>query len=401
MYENLVVLGVFAFLYSIVCGRLDRTPVNGAVVFVAFGVLVSPVGLNLLHVEVDAEGLRLLAELTLALVLFTDAANADLGTLRRSSTIPLRLLLVGLPLTILLGFGVAVVLLGSLTLLEMAILATMLAPTDAALGKAVVTDPSVPPRFREGLNLESGLNDGLCVPIISILIALAAGAGMDGGNQMFAIKLVAEAIGIGAAVGVGVSVVGVWLLRLCDDRGWVTESWRQMPVITMALVCFAAAQQLGGSGFIACFLGGLLFGASARRHKHALLLAAENSGDVLALLTWVLFGAVVIPKAIGHFSWQVVLYSLLSLTVIRMLPVVLSLSRTGLNIREKLFMGWFGPRGLASIVFLVIVLGEEFPGAYTMAMTVICAILLSIVAHGLSARPLVAKLAKIEEAGEA
>ncbi|MBW1774436.1 MAG: cation:proton antiporter, partial [Deltaproteobacteria bacterium] len=245
MYENLAILGAFIFLYSIASGGLERTPINGAVLFTAFGLIIGPLGLGLLTLKVGAEGLSTLAELTLALVLFTDAANANLGVLKKSFHIPNRLLLIGLPLTILLGFGVGVLLFGGLTLLEIALLATMLAPTDAALGKAVVTDESVPSNIREGLNVESGLNDGICVPILFLFLAIIAGTGAEGSTTMVAVKLVAQAIGIGVVVGAGSALVGAWLLRLFAGRGWVTETWRQVPVVALAMACFAVAQMLG------------------------------------------------------------------------------------------------------------------------------------------------------------
>ena len=208
MYETLAILAVFIFLYSISSGGLERTPINGALVFTAFGLALGPLGLGILSLDVDKEGLRTLAELTLALVLFTDASNANLGVLKKNIAIPQRLLLIGLPLTILLGFGVGVLVFDGLTLLEIAILATMLAPTDAALGKAVVTNEAVPSNIREGLNVESGLNDGICVPILFVFLALVTATGAETSTPVLAMKLVAEEIGIGVAVGVGLTVPG-------------------------------------------------------------------------------------------------------------------------------------------------------------------------------------------------
>jgi NhaP-type Na+/H+ or K+/H+ antiporter len=176
------------------------------------------------------------------------------------------------------------------------------------------------------------------------------------------------------------------------DLGWITETWRQLPVPALAVACFAVAQWLGGSGFIAAFTGGLLFGGIVKRRKHELLLAAEGTGDTLALITWVVFGAAVVGQSVGSFSWDVVLYAVLSLTLVRMLPVFLVLTGLRLQTSEKLFMGWFGPRGLASIVFAVIVSNEHLPGGGTIAMTAVCTILLSVIAHGISANPLVAAL---------
>lgn len=345
MYENLAILAAFIFLYSIVSGGIERTPISGAIVFTAFGLAFGPLGVGLLTLDLDAEGWRTLAELTLALILFTDAANANLGVLKLSFRIPQSLLLIGLPLTILLGFGVGVLVFSELTLLEIAILATMLAPTDAALGKAVVTNETVPTNIRESLNVESGLNDGICVPILFVFLALSSASGAEISTPMLAFKLLAQQIGISVAVGVGLTVLGGWLLKLCADRGWITETWRQLPVVAMALACFAVAQWVGGSGFIACFVGGLLFGWIAKRRKHVLLLAAEGTGDTLALITWVIFGADVVGLAIPYFSWEVMLYALLSLTLIRMLPVFLALAGRSLRVDEKLFMGWFGPGG--------------------------------------------------------
>jgi len=404
MYEPLVILATFVFLYSILAGGLERTPINGAIVFMAFGLVVGPMGFGFLDMAVDTEVLRSLAELTLGLVLFTDASNANLAVLKDSARIPKRLLLIGLPLTILLGFGVGVLLFDELGWLEVAILATMLAPTDAALGKAVVTNESVPSRVRESLNVESGLNDGICVPILLVFLALATSMGE--GNQgetttHLVLKLLTQQIGIGVVVGLGLTIAGSMLIRQCARRGWVTESWRQLPVIALALICFSLTQILGGSGFIACFTGGLLFGSIAREYKHGLLLAAEGTGDTLALITWVVFGGAVVGQTFGDFTWQVVLYSVLSLTVVRMLPVFLVLAGCGIRTDEKLFMGWFGPRGLASIVFAVIVINEHLPaGAGTITSTVVCTILFSIIAHGLSAIPAIAMLvARLKRSG--
>jgi NhaP-type Na+/H+ or K+/H+ antiporter len=390
MYENMAIIGIFVFVYSILSGRLERTPVNGAIVFIAFGLILGPLGLGLLKLNIASEMLRVLAELTLALVLFTDAANSNLSVLKKSYQLPRRLLLIGLPLTILLGFGAGLLLFEELSLLEIAILATMLAPTDAALGKAVVTNKSVPAPIREGLNVESGLNDGICVPVLFILLALAS----TSGSETSALKLVAEEIGIGIAVGALLAAVGAWFIKQCEHRGWVTETWRQLIVVSLAFTCFASAQSLGGSGFIASFVGGLLFGglASHREYKHTLLLGAEGIGDTFALITWVVFGAIVVGHRFANISWQIVLYALLSLTLVRMLPVFLVLFGMRLKTHEKLFMGWFGPRGLASIVFGIIVLQEQLPGGDTIIITVVCTIVLSVVAHGLSANPLVAAL---------
>jgi len=391
MYETLALLAVFVLVYSAVAGAVERTWISGPIVFTCFGLLIGPVGFDLLAWDTDREVIRSLAEVTLAMVLFTDAAGADMGVIKRTSGLPTRLLLIGLPLTIALGFGVAALLVDSLSLFAMALLATMLAPTDAALGKAVVTNEAVPDEVRQGLNVESGLNDGICVPILFVFLALALDKAGDQGPWTLAVKLVVEEIGIGLAVGLVLTFLAVRLLKFARQRHWLTHTWIQIPVVALALSCFAVAQWLGGSGFIAAFSGGILAGIMdahlSKEVKEEFLLASEGTGDTLALITWVIFGSAVVGQAVGNFSWMILLYSVLSLTVIRMLPVYLSLAGSGIDTEGKLFIGWFGPRGLASIVFAVIVVNSGLPDSGPLAMTVVCTIILSIIGHGITANP--------------
>jgi NhaP-type Na+/H+ or K+/H+ antiporter len=387
MYETLALLALFVLVYSAIAGAVERTRLSGAIVFTVFGLLVGPMGLDLMTWETDRETIRSLAEVTLALVLFTDAAGADMAVLKKTKALPMRLLLIGLPLTIALGFGIGLLLVETLSVFGLALLATMLAPTDAALGKAVVSNEAVPDEIRQGLNVESGLNDGICVPVLFVFLALALDQAGEAGPWTLAVKLVAEEIGIGLIVGIGLTFVAAKLLKLARARDWLTHTWIQIPVVALALACFAVAQVLGGSGFIAAFTGGLLFGFLAKDLREEFLLAAEGTGDTLALVTWVIFGSAVVGQALGHFTWLILLYSVLSLTVIRMLPVFLSLAGSGIDTEGKLFIGWFGPRGLASIVFAVIVVSSDLPNTGPLAMTVVCTILLSIIGHGITANP--------------
>lgn len=387
MYQELAILAVFVVIYSSVAGGVERTPTSGPIVFIAFGLLIGPLGLGLFTLSVDNETIRLLAELTLALVLFTDAADADLSVLRKTWSLPTRLLLLGLPLTILLGFGVGVLFFHDLSVFEVALLAIMLAPTDAALGKGVVTNPVVPNEVRQGLNVESGLNDGICVPVLLLFLALALGHGGDQSTSALTFSFVTKEIGIGLIVGLALTTGTAWLLRLCHRNHWISNTWIQLPVVGLAIGCFATAQVLGGSGFIAAFVGGLLFGARLKDHREALLSAAEGTGDTFALLTWVIFGVVLVGPAFQYFSWTVVLYAAMSLTLIRMAPVFVSLTGFGASIEGKVFMGWFGPRGLASIVFSVIVINAGLPNGQLMAQVVVWTVILSILFHGVTANP--------------
>jgi len=387
VYQDIVIIAVFILIYSSVAGGVERTWISGPIIFTAFGLLIGPVGLDLISFKVDREAMKVLAELTLALVLFIDAAAADIGVLRKTRALPMRLLLIGLPLTILLGFGVGVVLVETLTLLEVALVATLLAPTDAALGKGVVTNEAVPDPIRQGLSLESGLNDGICVPILLVFLALATGKAGEEGLWHLAMVLIAEEIGIGLAVGLALTALAAWLLKIAKKQDWLTHTWIQIPVAALALACFATAQLLGGSGFIAAFSGGFLFGILAKQLRDEFLHPAEGTADTLALITWVIFGAAVVGKAVGHFNWLIVLYAILSLTLIRMLPVFLSLTGMGVSTEGKFFVGWFGPRGLASVVFAVIVVNADVPHGGVIAATAACTITLSILAHGITANP--------------
>ena len=398
MYTELAVLALFIFSYSLVAGRIDKMPMSGPIVFVVAGLLMGPLGLGWFSDDVSNTDFRVFADLTLALILFIDAANADLSILGQHKRIPFRMLLFGLPGVIALGTVLASLLFTELSIFEAAILGTMLAATDAALGKAVITNENVPAKIREGLNFESGLNDGLCVPILLLFIALASGSGVEGGGTMLALGLVVQELGIGMAVGLGLAFLGTRLIKLCMDRGWITEIWMQVTVVGLAVACFSVAQSLHGSGYIAAFVGGIVFGFKAKEKTHKLVFAAEGIGETLALVTWMLFGAVVIGQTYQFFTWQVVVYALLSLTVVRMLPVFLSLSGTGEDARSRFFLGWFGPRGLASLVFAIIVLNEKLPGSKLMALVVVCTVFFSLVAHGISANPLAKKLADHQSA---
>ena len=388
MYQNAAILAGLALIYSAIAGRIERSWVSGPMVFVTAGVILGPVGLNVLRLNIAAEGLRVLAEATLAMVLFTDAASADLAVIRRSIGIPERLLLIGLPLTIVLGLVIARGLLPWLALPEAALLATVLAPTDAALGAPVIANTAVPAPVRESLNLESGLNDGICVPVVVILLGLAVGTQIEGGTAMHVSLVVAEEIGIGLVTGLVLTFLATGLLRGTRTLGWLEARWDGVAVVATAGACFAAAQAAGGSGFIACFVGGLLSGALRRSDSPVSLHGAQSTGETLALLTWVVFGAGVAGQMAARITWPVLIYAVLSLTVIRMLPVFVCLTGSPIAARGKLFIGWFGPRGLASVVLGIMILDANLPGNDTVAEAIVATVILSIICHGITANPL-------------
>jgi NhaP-type Na+/H+ or K+/H+ antiporter len=373
---------------------ITKSWLSGPILFTASGLLLGPAGIGLLRLNLTAADLRTVAELALALVLFVDAARADLGVVRRTVGLPERLLLVGLPLTIVLGFLVALAVFPGLPAVEAALIAALLAPTDAALGAPVVTNQAVPAPTREALNVESGLNDGICVPVVIILLDLAIGREIEGSTFRHILMVVIEEIGIGLLTGLVLTAIAVAFLRLAARFDWTSGHWLHIPVVALAGLCFTAAQALGGSGFIACFTGGLLFGLLRQDHQKDLLGGAASTGEVLALLTWVGFGGPVLGRLLGQFTWSALLYAVLSLTVIRMLPVFLSLAGSGMSAREKLFIGWFGPRGLASIVFAIIVFDAGLPGRETIALAAACTVLFSVIAHGVTANPMASAIGR-------
>ena len=381
-----IALALLAF--AAVSGRLDGTPITGPMVFTAFGLLVGGDALGLVDPRVSGEAVKLLAESTLALVLFGDAARIDLRALRGEVSLPARLLGIGLPLTLVAGFGVGLVLLGSLAWPEALLLAVILAPTDAALGQAVVTLPRLPSPVRQGLNVESGLNDGICVPLFFIALAIAQ-ADARHVSDVTAFRLVAEAIGYGAVGGVIAGTVAAAVVVLGRRHRFVDDVWLQVVPVAAAVLAYSVADALGGSGFIAAFVGGMIFGGLRRRHGGEVGYLIEELGGVLNAITFIVFGAVILGPALGDATWAIAAYAVLSLTLVRMLPVGIAMLGTGARRQTVGFLGWFGPRGLASIVFAVILVEEGgLPHDDVIITATVITIGLSVLAHGLTAAPL-------------
>ena len=382
-------LSTIAFLllaFSAVSRRLERSGVTAAIFFTSAGLLAGPV-LGLIDLRIGAEPVKLLAEATLTLVLFADASRISFRALRSEFAVPARLLGIGLPLTIAAGTlaGVAVL---PVSLVEALVLSIMLACTDAALGQAVVTDERIPSRIRQGLNVESGLNDGICVPLFFIALALAEA---DKGTLTAhaAAHLVLEEIGYGLVGGVVAGVLGALALRLAVRRSLVEAHWLQILTAATALLAAAIATGLGGSIFIAAFTGGFLFGVLGRAEGGEVSYLVDEGGELLNAVTFIVFGAAILGPVIDELGWEVLAYAVLSLTAVRMLPVALSLLGSGARRSTLAFVGWFGPRGLATIVFAVILIDESaLPHERTMLLAVVATIGISVFAHGLTARPL-------------
>ena len=385
----LTLLGVAA-----VSGRLSGTPVTPAILFVVVGLLVGPEVLGEIDLESSSGTVRTLAEATLALVLFCDASRIDLRQLRRDVGVPLRLLGIGLPLTIALGALSAAVIFDQLGVEEALILAIVLAPTDAALGQAVVTEPRIPARIRQGLNVESGLNDGICVPLLFAAVAVAdVESEISDGRS--AGTLLLEEIGYGVVGGVAAGLLIAAVVIHAGRRDLIAPQWRQVIPAAGAALAYGIAVALHGSGFIAAFVGGMVFRLALKRDPEDLNELSEQVGNVLNGVTFVLFGAILLGPSLGELSWELALYAVLSLTVVRMLPVAIAMLGSRARAPTLGFLGWFGPRGLASIVFAVIVIEESnLPHEHLIVLAIYLTVGLSVFAHGLSAAPLAGRYAR-------
>jgi NhaP-type Na+/H+ or K+/H+ antiporter len=385
----LAVIALSLIAFGMVSRRLNGTPVTAPMVFVGVGLLVGMDVFALVDTSPTGEWVKLLAEATLTVVLFSDASRIDLRTLRREYTVPARLLGIGLPLTIVFGAMLAAALFGALSVPEALVLAVLLAPTDAALGQAVVTEPRLPSRIRQGLNVESGLNDGICVPLLFIVLAIAeADAGESSATH--AATLVIEQIGYGVLGGVVAGAGAAAAISFGSTRGLIEKSWLQIIPVAGAALAYGIATPLGGSGFIAAFAAGMTFGLLGQRFDGGeVTLFSDELGEALNGVTLLVFGAVLLSPTLEALSWQIALYAVASLTIVRMAPVAVAMLGTGAQRQTVAFLGWFGPRGLASIVFAAIVVQEaDLPHTETILLTTYATVALSVLAHGVTAAPL-------------
>jgi len=383
-----LIIAAVIFLWGTVSARLTRADLTAPMVFVAVGALLAEVGL--IDAPSAPETFQLLVEVTLVWILFADAARVPVQELRRDLGRYLRMLGLGLPLTVVAGSGLAVWLFPELGLWLALLVGAALAPTDAALGVPVVTNPVVPIRVRRLITVESGLNDGIVTPVVMLAIAGAAVSSATESGLGEALATLA----IGALAGVVVGFAGGWLLRWARDRGWAADEFTGIAVLALALVAYEAALAFNGNGFVAAFGGGMAFGAAAGRRAPAELVFLEQAAGLVSLLVWIAFGAIAVPIILDGIDLRTVLYAVLSLTLVRMVPVALAAWGSGLDRDTVLFVGWFGPRGLPSLVFALLALEELGAGADEAVAVIGITVLLSVLAHGLSAGPLAARYGK-------
>lgn len=377
---TLIALAVVAF--ALISAKAGRLAVTMPMAFVALGAMTD--GFGLVEMGIETEGIALIGEVTLAVILFGDAVRIDVHALRREFALPTRLLLIGLPLSVILGTLLVLLALPGLELWEAALVAAVLSPTDAALGQAVVEDESVPSRVRQGLNVESGLNDGLIVPAVLLFLALATGESDT--DPTFWAEFVLQQIGLGLVVGVAVGAGGGWLMSRAISRGWVEGIYAQLATLALAIAAFAGALAVGANGFIAAFVAGLSFGTvSGETLAEKLDEYTEDSGRLLAIVAFFLFGNIFVNDALAETSITIVLCAIGALTIARIVPVAIAMLGMKADWRTTLFIGWFGPRGLASILFGLLLLEEALPSADKLFAVISWTVVASVFLHGATA----------------
>jgi NhaP-type Na+/H+ or K+/H+ antiporter len=377
---------LLVYVYSLLSRQLEGTPLTIPLVFAVAGIVLVSVAPGLVRRDVESPVWLILAEITYTIVLFNGATRVNLGILRGEMRLPGRLLVIGLPLTILFGTLASALVLPGLSLWEAGVLACILASTDTGLAEPVVRSPRVPTCIREALNAESGLSDGLVVPFLMLFISLIKADAAGAGGAFLHIAV--QQIGFGIPVGAVIGFVGGWLLGLARRRGWASVPFQQIAMIALAPLCLILAKLLGTSPFITAFAAGIALQVGFRDASEGLVEFSENQGRLLDMLVFFLFGTAA-ASALGELYLAPVLYAILSLTLVRMLPVAISMIGTRLSVVSVLFMGWFGPRGLASIVLGLVVVeqGVQSAGTSLMRLGLVATVLLSIFAHGLSAAP--------------
>ena len=383
MAELSVIAGIF-FGFAIISKRLDGSFLTAPMVFVFTGYIAGKVILQSLGQSFSEGAIHFLAEITLVLVLAADASGISFKSLSKFRALPIRLLMIGLPLTMLLGTAVGYGLFPEQGLLFAALLAAILAPTDAALGASVVSNKDIPIQVRQSLNVESGLNDGIALPAV-LFFACFLNLNHHTAETNWIVFLSLQ-LTLGPLVGIAAGWLGGHLIALAAGRAWIVEGMQGVAAMALAILSFAVAEQVGGNGFIAAFVCGLTYGNLNVKYSHFLHEFTETESQMLTYLTFFLFGLVILPHALEHATPSTYAYAILSLTVVRILPVVISQIGSGLRWPSLLFLGWFGPRGLASLLFALLVLEDLNVQVATEIQTIVATtVMLSVILHGISA----------------
>lgn len=389
-YATQTILAVAVLGFGLVSKRLQTSILSPPMAFTGLGLacaLLIPQEIGLTPASPFVHGL---AELTLILLLFTDASRIPLGQVWKDHNLPFRLLGISMPLTILCGVAGAMLLFPDMAWWSAVVLAVALAPTDAALGQAVVSRPEVPGRIRQTLNVESGLNDGLALPLFLLALSLAGAVEHDA--QRTAWEWVAFAgmqVVLGPLAGMAVGRMGGAAVSRMTQAGWMDATFQRLAALALAVLAYGLADAMGGNGFIAAFVAGLTLAGKSDVVCERLHDFGEAEGQLMTLLVFFIFGAVLLPPALVALHWECAAYALASLTICRILPVFLAFLGNNLSLASCLFVGWFGPRGIASILFGLLILHEGHLEQQGMIWNTICiAVFFSVFLHGVTAYPL-------------
>ena len=402
MHEHLVFLGISLLIlgYGIFSGWLSKHNISGPMIFTAVGILLSPPILGGKPIHFNADAVQVVAEITLIIVLFSDAAALDIAHLKRHWRLPFRLLFVALPATIVVATMTGLWFFPNEETLYVLLLALILAPTDAALGKAVVSDMRIPETVRNTINVESGLNDGIVFPILLTVLAMI-GSGSDHAQSGW-LGYILRQILLGALAGAFTGYGGARIMHKALAKGWMAHHYANLAPVALAIFAFYFAEFIGGNGYIAAFFAGLFLGNTStvlRRHVEHF---AESEGELFIMVSFLIFGLVFVPATYAYWNANALIYAIMSLTVLRMIPVALGFGFMSVDMRTRLFYGWFGPRGIASILYILVAVHtlETIEGHEEIFAVASLTILLSIVLHGLSAQPLAILYAKRIKKGE-
>jgi len=388
-YPIIAFTALLILAYGLFSKKLEKTIITAPMVFVLIGILVASYPVKALEEGINAPLVKILAEITLILVLFNDASTINLSVLRKQKKLPIRLLFIGLPLTMILGILIAALLFPEMNIWTLALMALILSPTDAALGQAVVTSNDVPEKIRQTINVESGLNDGIALPPILICIAVLANSEHGDSGAAYWLLFTLKQFIYGPIIGGFIGWIGGLLVDKASQKGWMNTTFQSLSSISIAFMAFALAESVHGNGFIAAYFAGLLLGTLTQEVRERIHQFGEAESQALVLFIFLLFGMIMVPLCYPYWDYRAWVYALLSLTVIRMIPVALSLIGTKTSWFSVGFIGWFGPRGIASVLYMllmVIELGKE--DYLPMISVVVLTVFLSIFLHGVSAVPL-------------
>ena len=387
MEIGLLILLFSVITYAMLAKRLSTTILTAPMVFLGMGYLMSQSGM--IHIGDAHETVYLIAEISLVVLLFLDASQINLRRLKKQRSWPLRMLLIGIPLSILIGTGFAYLFFPHWSWAMLALIAAILAPTDAALGQAVVSNESVPINERQSLSVESGLNDGLALPVILFFASLVA---METGSQVSDISWLMfgfTQIFVGILVGVGIGWMSGWLFLFSESKETSSSIYEGIGVLALTGISYIMASLLGGNGFISAFVAGLAFGNIVKGHCRFIYQFTESEGQILIWSSFVIIGLGLLPTAIEHLSLPVVGYILVSIFIVRPLAIYLSLLGTKSKTLTRLFMGFFGPRGLATALFALII-SKDILGEYGHSIIIVAinAVWISTLIHGIAAAPM-------------